>query len=470
MTITRFHCLVALALMTSSALSAARVAASDVIVGQSLAATANVTLSEAAPAGGLQVTLTSENANMALLSKTPEAAGSPSIVVTVQAGVKRTPDFYVYGLGTSGTTTYLASAPGYGHCSGTVRLAPSSIVIQGTYGVGRPMLLTTGSNASKITLHAALIGSSGEYVSQPVAGGRPVTVNITTSNEKVGTITPSHVTLAAGAASTTTTFQVSGPGITTLVAGAPGFSAAPQHGMVTITAITPGIGIMDQVAIGRDLEIGGTLSLGQPAPAKGLRVTLTSNNPKELLVSRTPQEIGSPSITIDIPAGGFSGLYHLQSLSDAGTATYTASAPGYLSRTGTVHLTPSGVVIGLEPPDEAEIFRKEAAEGPHGLVVNLSRAGIPLTVYMVQLDPATHRGADITVQPLRAGFSAVIEVKSSDPSVGTIGSQVSIQGGSASAVTQFHARKEGTTLVSAATPAGFTTARNSTSLTVIVKP
>lgn len=473
-TMIRFLCLAALVGSTaSSMLSAARVIATDVTVGQSLAAAANVTLSDAAPAGGLQITLTSGNPNLVLLSKSPDAAGSASIVVTVPDGLRRTPDFYVYGLGNSGTANYLASAPGYGNCSGAVTLAPSGIVIQGTYGVGNPMLMTTGGSASKITLHSAVISSSGEYVaSQPVAGGLPVTVDITNSNPQVGTITPSSVTIAAGTGNATARFQASNPGKTTLAASAPrGFTVSPQHGVVTITAITPGIGITDQIAIGRDLQLGGTLSLGQPAPPNGLRVTLTSNNPTELSLSRTAEEIGTGSITIEIPAGGSSGLYRLQSLSDSGTATYTASAPGYANRTATVRLTPSGVVIGLEPPDEAEVLRKEPVEGQHGLSVSLSKeGGFPLTVYMVQLDPATHRGADITVQPLRPGASATVELKSSDPSVGTIGSPVNIKSGFPSAAMPFKAGKEGTTVISAVTPAGFTTARNSTSLTVIVKP
>lgn len=466
--------LVALLLSADSPAWCARsLTAVNLTVGQNLAGTGHVTLSEAAPPGGLRITLASGNPSLMLLSADPEAAGSAVIVVTVQDGLKGSPDFYVYGLGNSGTASYLASAPDYGNCSGTVTLAPSGIVMQGTYGLGNPMLMTTGAEASKIVLHSAVTDSSGQFVAlQPVAGGLPVAVDVVNSEPHVGTITPSSVTIPAGSASASLKFKPASAGKTTLVARAPsGFTASPQHGTLAITVLTPGISITDHVAIGRDLQLGGTLTLGQPAPPTGLHIMLTSNNPKALLLSHTAQEVGLESITVDVPGGGTNGLFHLQSLTDSGTATYTASASGYVSRTGTVNLTPSGVVIGLGPPDEAEAFRKEAAEEPHGLSISLSKGpSFPLTVYMVQLDPVTHRGADITVQALRRGASVTVELMSSDPTVGTIGSPVSIGSGISSGVMPFSARKAGTTVISAATPAGFTPAKNSTSLTVVVRP
>ena len=459
--------------MPVSMFASARLTAADSTVGQSLATNANLTLSEAAPAGGLQITVTSGNPSLMLLANRPEAAGSASIVVRVEAGRQRTPDFYVYGLENSGTATYTASAPGYDKCTATVRLAASGIVIKGSYALGNPMLLTTGSAAAKISLYSGRIGPSGEFVEpQPVAGGRSVTVNLTSSNEQVGTISPSAVVLAGGSNTAAATFQAVGAGKTTLAAHAShGLDVSSKYGMVAVTVIMPGIGITDQVAIGRDLQIHGTLTLGQPAPPEGLHVTLISNNPKQLLLSHSAEVIGAESITIDISSGGANGTFYLQALSDNGNASYTASAPGYANRTATVHLTPSGVVMGIQPPDEADLFRKEAAEEEHGISVNLARnPSFALSVYMVQLHPVNLRGADITVQPLRAGVSTTVAITSSNPSIATLGSEVRIRGGFASASIPFTAQKEGTTIISAATPAGFTTAKNATSLTVIVKP
>src|ERR1700685_3371901 len=70
----------------------------DAAVGRNLKTTATVKLSEPAPAGGLQITLTSDNPGLLLLSPSPEKAGAPSIGVTVRPGLRESPEFYVQGL------------------------------------------------------------------------------------------------------------------------------------------------------------------------------------------------------------------------------------------------------------------------------------------------------------------------------------------------------------------------------------
>jgi hypothetical protein len=123
----------------------------------------------------------------------------------------------------------------------------------------------------------------------------------------------------------------------------------------------------------------------------------------------------------------------------------------------------------LGAPDEAELFRKEAAEEPHGFVARLSQRMMPMTVYTAQLHPLHHRAADITVQPLRAGLSLEVTLKSSNPAVGTIGSPVTIRAGSEKGQTLFTALSPGSTVISVATPDGFTTSGNATSMIVIVQ-
>ena len=136
-------------------------------------------------------------------------------------------------------------------------------------------------------------------------------------------------------------------------------------------------------------------------------------------------------------------------------------------------LTPSGLVIGgpQGPPDEAELLVKEIAEGPHGFVTSLAApAPTIVTAYTVQLDPVTRRGADLTVQPVRAGATIQAVFTNSNPAAGTLKSMdMTIPGGSSSAVTHFTPSGLGTTVISLATPAGYTKASNSTSLTVTVK-
>jgi hypothetical protein len=81
--------------------------ADGVPVGRNLQYEGAVILNQAAPAGGVAVTLRSNSAQL-LLAPTPSAAGQSTLQVTVPAGGTSVP-YYVQSLGASGTATYTAS-------------------------------------------------------------------------------------------------------------------------------------------------------------------------------------------------------------------------------------------------------------------------------------------------------------------------------------------------------------------------
>lgn len=445
---------------------------SDVTVGENLEAGATVGVSEPAGAGGLAVTVVSSDPTRVLLSATPESAGSASIVLSIPQGYKQSHEFYVQALAAGKNVTLTASAPGMPNRTAVAKIGRSGVVMRGPSGPGAPILTTPRSDSLKITVTAALFDESGAAVSsQPVAGGRSFSVTLSSSSENVGRLAAPQLTIAGGTESATTRFQPAGVGKTTLAAALSGSGAAPMPpSTIPAEVISPGMGVLDDATLGHNLQVPGSLTLGEPAPAGGLEVRLTSSDPSRLLLSTSDSTPGSESITILIPAGASTGSYFVSSLGDQGEVTYVATAPGYRSRIGHLRLAPSGVVIGILPPDEAEVFRKEAAEEAHGFVARLSsNKGVDLKVYMVQLDPVTHRGADITLQRLRAGLSVIVEIKSSDTSVATLPSRVTVSGGSTSAEVPFTPSREGETMISVVTPEGFTTAKNSTSLKAIVK-
>jgi hypothetical protein len=280
-------------------------------------------------------------------------------------------------------------------------------------------------------------------------------VTVTSSNTAVGTITSSPVTITHGTLNTTTAFHPLAAGNTVMSVTQPnGFSNPGQFTSVTANVNTPGIAVTDGIALGFNLETSGTVTLGAPAPAGGVTVTLISNS-GPLLLSNTGAGAGSGSITVNIPAGSMSGTYYLQSLSGSGTATYTASAPGFNPRTGTITLTPSGPVIagsfGLGTP----FFQASVTGGT-----------VPITVLMGQLDPDTLNL--VNVQALAGGLSVSVSLTSSVPGVGTIASPVIINGGALSVngvVSQFTPASQGITTVAPVTPSGgYTTANNDNSL------
>ena len=296
----------------------------DATVGQYLETAGTVTLSGPVPAADLQITLTSADPSRLLLSLTPESPGSASIVVNLQRAI-REPEFFLQGLDKTGTVTYTASAPGFTSGTGKVTLAPSGIVIGGPYGVGKTSFLTTtGAPQAKIGVYSALLDSSLNYVAQQrVAPGRSMTAHITSSNTAVGTIATATLKIASGSNTATTLFKPAAQGETTLAVTAvpPGAGVPAQFTTVTAKIVIPGLAITEDIFIGHNLQAGGSVSLGEVAPAGGLAVTLTCDNPDRMLLSSTASDTGSKSITLKIPPGGFQAPYYMQALGGPGPVT-----------------------------------------------------------------------------------------------------------------------------------------------------
>jgi hypothetical protein len=465
--------LIAGSIVVHAAFGAAALTAPNVTVGEHLQVIANIAMEEAAPPAGLEITVTSSDPERVKFARTPDATGSPTLKLPVRPGYRDSPEFYVHGLAKKGTVAYTASAPGFSSSTGMVTLAPSGFILARS-GMGAPALTsTTGGGKIELVVYAALLDPDLNFVHpQPLAAGRPVTLKLSSSNPKVAAVSPATLTFAPGTASAPAEFHPVGPGATNVELSIPdGFTTPAQFSVVPAMVITPGMALTDDLALGYNLEAEGTVSLGEPAPAGGIVITLTSSDPSKLLLSRSRADVGSEKIRLEIPAGGVRANYHIQALAASGEVSYTGEAPGFRTRTGTVTLTPSGVVIGgpQGPPDEAELLVKEIAEGPHGFVTPLKAAPTVVTVYTVQLDPKTHRGADLTVQRVRAGAAIRAVLANSNPQVGTLESmELTIPGGSSSAVTHFVPACEGVTTVSLGLPHGYTKAANSTSLSVTV--
>lgn len=461
-------------LVSGALLSAAGLNLANVAVGSNLQTPVTLRLSEPAPEGGLEVTVTSEDASRLKLSRRPEASGTDSLVVKVPAGFNESGEFWVLGMASEGEVAYTATAPSFSPGRGIVTLTPSAIVMVGPFKASE-FKTTTGAESSRLVLYSVRLTPSMEYAEQQaVAAGVSLDIEILSSTEGVGVISPAKVSIPGGSPNVISEFKPAKPGTTSITTSIPpGFSRPPtKYAAVVARVALPGISVTDQVMIGQNLQVGGNVGLGEAAGAGGVQVTITSDDPTQLLISRSSTEVGQKSITVTVPAGAVGAVYMLQALGKAGTATYTATARGYSNRMGKVGLAPSGVVIAPSyygPPDEAELFRK-AGEGARGFIAHLGKnAKVPLSVWTAQLDPVTLRSADITVQPLRAGMSITVNVETSNPAAGTVKSPVVIQGGSEIGHSEFVALTKGTTLIIAVTPSGFTKSTNSTTVEAIVK-
>ena len=90
----------------------------ELTVGFHLQTFTSVRLTEQAPEGGLQVTITSDDPSRLLLAEGPNQPGSKSITLKVNSLYVETPDFYLGGLADSGTATYTITAPTSGYSKG----------------------------------------------------------------------------------------------------------------------------------------------------------------------------------------------------------------------------------------------------------------------------------------------------------------------------------------------------------------
>jgi hypothetical protein len=461
-------------LLSLAAAEAKDLVPANVMVGANLEIPVRVTLSEAAPPEGILVTITSSNPKAMVLSAKADEAGSASITLMAPGSRRSTAEFYVQGLSNQGTIKYTASAPGFDSGEGTVTLAPSAVLIGGPYGISKPSFQATlGTRTFKISVTCVAVEVGGGYVPQLVAGGMSAKVDLTSSDSAIGTFESPKLVIAGGSGGALTQFQPVTVGQTILSTAVPaGFSVPPKYSAITAIVALPGIGVTENVTIGQNLQVGGAVSLGSLAGKGGVKVTLVSEDPQKLLLSQDGAVKGTGTITVTVPENAVTATYFLQGLGDSGNVKYTATAAGHRTRTGVISLSPSGLVmVGPLTLPEGQLLRPASEGGARqqGFLSSVS-AGKPtrLLIHTVQLDPISHRAADITIQALRGGMELPVNLKISDAKAGTIDPLVTIAGGSDHAVTQFMPLHEGSITLSVVVPPGFTESSNDGWLQVIV--
>jgi hypothetical protein len=309
----------------------------------------------AAPAGGLAVTLTSNDPSRLLVapSTIPSTGASGAVVITIPAGSTST-NFSVQGReGVTGITTITTTAPG-------ARPAVSRpisvetpyytlIALAGSY--------TGGGADVPFRVRIGLLQSNGTVgASQTVRRGAPgpVTVTVASSNTAAGQLVTStgvgaNATVLISSTFYETRLTVASGGVafrpmpaggtTTVTASISGFLAAPGASQVVTVASAPptlsvSLGTLTRLGAGLEVAACCTVTVNLPAPQGGLVVTLTSSDASRLFVASAaiPAIGGADVITVTIPAGGTNAQFSLQGIG-AGSATVTATASGYTSGT-----------------------------------------------------------------------------------------------------------------------------------------
>ncbi|HLA39107.1 MAG TPA: hypothetical protein VJ417_03880, partial [Candidatus Glassbacteria bacterium] len=189
---------------------------SNVTVGKDLQTSVFISLG-VAPPNPVNVTVTSSNPAIAILSTSATTVGSNSVTFS---GVTSTSvgTIIVQGIG-RGSTILTAQAPGYNDATPTVTVDPSGFVINS------PSSINTTASAANVTIQiaSALLNPTtlNRVTNQAVRAGLAVNVPVTSSNPAVGTITVNPVAFAGGSSSVNTAFDPLAAGTTTIAVGTP---------------------------------------------------------------------------------------------------------------------------------------------------------------------------------------------------------------------------------------------------------
>jgi len=262
-----------------------------------------VLLAQPAPSGGVFVTLSSSDTTK--LTVSPATIFMPEGATTSRVQPQLTAINY-------GFATLSASAPGLTGDGETVRIGAS-------FGFTPPSLTISGIGATQNLL-----------LSLPVpapSGG--LTVSLSSTNPGVATVPPS-VTFAANTASLNVPVTAVGAGSTVIHATS---LLNPQDTTAMVSVVTSGtIGLPAGLSVGVGVSAPFPITLSPPAPLGGVTVMLASGDSSKAFVSPA---------TVFIPQGAAAPDVQPQlSAVNVGTASISASAPGYVTATQNVQVTP----------------------------------------------------------------------------------------------------------------------------------
>jgi hypothetical protein len=161
---------------------------------------------------------------------------------------------------------------------------------------------------------------------------------------RILTIEPGQSNTPTAVASGGVAFDPLNPGETTVSASAPGINLLRTE-QVTVSA--PGITLFSAtITVGAGLQYGAfTARLGATLHG-GVTMRIRSSDPQVLLIAPDGTTAGTEFIDVFVPNGSTDVNYFVQAVEGTtGTATITASAPGFVNATGTGNVVEPGLQI-----------------------------------------------------------------------------------------------------------------------------
>ncbi|MEQ1857125.1 MAG: hypothetical protein ABL963_11665, partial [Longimicrobiales bacterium] len=279
-----------------------------------------ITLSQAAPTGGI---------TLSVVSSAPTITNPTAPTVFIPAGAL------------SANVTLTGVLPGVANITVANAQFGSAVVIA-TVRAELDILVGSVSFASPFSNAITLqLESQGIATAAPV-GGLPITL---TAVDPGCVAVSSPVTILAGQTTRTTTLTWGGttaPTCQTYVhATAPNIvsdsvlvSVTPQP-TITVGARTVGAGLQENTSFSLGVSNHG-----------GATVTLTSSDASRLLVSPDVSTAGAPSITVNVPNGTGSVSFYVQGVEGStGTANVTVAATSFTQGSATMTVVQPGVIL-----------------------------------------------------------------------------------------------------------------------------
>lgn len=290
-------------------LSSISVTPSTVVGGT--AAIGTVTLTSAAPTGGLTISLSSFNVASSVPASIVVPAGSTSQAFSV-------------------TTTPTASD------------RTGNIKATGAYGYVTTNLTVTAPVISSVTVNpTSVFGGAGSTGSVTISSAAPAGgLSISLASDSTSATVGATVTVSAGA--TTKTFPIStlpvATDATVLISATSGLSSA--SGTLTVKAPTLSSVVLSPVSLVGGNSSAGTVTIGTNAPTGGLVVNLSSN-----------QSAASVPVSVSIPAGTKTTTFTVSTVAVAvnKTATVTASVNASTKNANLALLAPTVTSVSLSP-------------------------------------------------------------------------------------------------------------------------
>jgi hypothetical protein len=241
--------------------------------------------------------------------------------------------------------------------------APTSLILRATDGPRQIQgtLLVDDIDIAQLVFDTTNI-LSGEVATGRIrltrgAGGNGFSVNLSTSNALAGSLSTNTVTIAPGQLeSPTFTFTGSVVNVltnTTITASKPG-GFTPRNVVITVRPLTLNITLNPTSVLGGIQNSTATLTINEPAPANGIRVTMSSSDAS---AARAAQTI------VTIPAGSTSTTVPVLSFAVPSTriVNITATASPLVSATAALEVrAPVLTAIEIDP---SEVGGGEPASG-----------------------------------------------------------------------------------------------------------